>query len=132
MSFTFLADIFKLGIKCTVFERESYLNQRSRDWSFGIYWAQGPLWECLPEPFRAKLNTATVNPSRTPSPEDFIRMLNGETAEELIRVPTPNVIRLKRSSFRALLAEGLDVQVSSPTRLLHFYQGHCTYQQCIL
>lgn len=49
-------------------------------------------------------------------------MLNGETAEELIRVPMPNVIRLKRSSFRALLAEGLDVQVSSPTRLLHFYQ----------
>ncbi len=26
-----------LGIKCTVFEREKYLNERSRDWSFGIY-----------------------------------------------------------------------------------------------
>ncbi|CAD6593135.1 MAG: hypothetical protein ASARMPREDX12_006858 [Alectoria sarmentosa] len=106
----FLADIFKLGIKCTAFERESYLNQRSRDWSFGIYWAHGPLGECLPEAIRAQLNTATVDPSRTPSPEDFIRMVNGETAEELFRVPMPNVIRLKRSSFRALLAEGLNVQ----------------------
>ena len=116
----FLADIFKLGIKCTAFERESYLNQRSRDWSFGIYWAHGPLGECLPEAIRAQLNTATVDPSRTPSPEDFIRMVNGETAEELFRVPMPNVIRLKRSSFRALLAEGLNVQVSSPTRLRSF------------
>ena len=26
-----------LGVKCTVFERENYLNERSRDWSFGLY-----------------------------------------------------------------------------------------------
>lgn len=99
-----------LGIKFTVFERDSYLNQRSRDWSFGIYWAQGPLVECLPERLRAKLNTATVDPSRTPSPNDFMRILNGKTNEELTRVPMPNVWRLKRSAFRALLVEGLDVQ----------------------
>lgn len=109
--------LLKLGIKCTVFERESYLNQRSRDWSFGIYWAQDHLGECLPEALQAKLNTATVDPSRTPSPNDFIRVLNGKTAEELTRMPTPNVIRLKRSAFRALLVEGLDVQVSCSPRL---------------
>lgn len=27
-----------LGIECTVLEREQYLNERPRDWSFGIYW----------------------------------------------------------------------------------------------
>lgn len=37
----FLADVLKVGTKCTVFERESYLNQRRRDWSFGLYWAHG-------------------------------------------------------------------------------------------
>ena len=105
----------KLGVKCTVFERELYLNQRSRDWSFGIYWAQGLLAECLPEPLHAKLNTASVDPSRTPSPQDFMRILNGETAEELGRMPGPNLYRLKRSAFRALLVEGLDVQVSGPS-----------------
>lgn len=126
------ADTLKLGIRCTVFERESYLNQRSRDWSFGIYWAQGHLGECLPEPLRAKLSTATVDPSRTPSPKDFIRVLNGKTAEELARVPTPNFLRLRRSTFRALLVEGVDVQVSSPSRLLESFRGHCTHQQHML
>lgn len=119
LSSTLLADTYKLGIKCTIFDREAHLNQRSRDWSFGIYWAQGPLAECLPEPLRAKLNTATVDPSRTPSPKDFMRILNGETAEELTRVPMPNVCRLKRSAFRALLVEGLDVQVRQPLKIIH-------------
>lgn len=26
-----------IGVKCTVFEQGNYLNERSRDWSFGIY-----------------------------------------------------------------------------------------------
>lgn len=29
-----------IGVKCTVFERENYLNERSRDWSFNIYQAK--------------------------------------------------------------------------------------------
>ena len=103
-----------LGIKCTVFERENYLNERSRDWSFGIYWAQDWLKECLPDALHRRLNTAQVDPSRTPDPHDFIRLLNGKTGEELAVLPTPNLYRLKRSGFRALLAEGVDVQVLTP------------------
>ena len=103
-----------LGIKCTVFERETYLNERSRDWSFGIYWAQNWLKECLSDSLHGRLNTAQVDPSRTPDPHDFLRLLNGKTAKELLTLPTPNLYRLKRSSFRALLAEGIDVQVSHP------------------
>ena len=112
--FPISAETLQLGIKCTVFERESFLNQRPRDWSFGIYWAHGPLEECLPEPLRAKLNTATVDPSRKPGPNDFMRIVNGKTADELARMPISNVYRLKRSAFRALIVEGLDVQVGSP------------------
>ena len=100
-----------LGIKCTVFERENYLNERARDWSFGIYWAQDWLKECLSDSLHARLNTAQVDPSRSPGSLDSLRILNGKTAEELIALPTPNVYRLRRSSFRALLAEGVDVQV---------------------
>ena len=37
-----------LGIKSTVFEKEHYLNERPRDWSLDIYWAQSSLTECLP------------------------------------------------------------------------------------
>ena len=100
-----------LGIKCTVFEQEHYLNERPRDWSFGIYWAQAALIECVPKSLLSRFNTAQVDPLQPPSPDDFIRLVNGETAEELTRVPTPHVYRLKRSAFRALLAEGIDIQV---------------------
>lgn len=100
-----------LGIKYTVFERESYLNERARDWSFGIYWAQNWLRECLPDSLHSKLGAAQVDPSRFPNPDDDLRLLNGQTAEQLIRLPTPNLYRLRRSQFRALLAEGIDVQV---------------------
>ena len=48
-----------------------------------------------------------------------MRILNGETAEELTRVPVPNVYRLKRSAFRALLVAGLDVQVQQPIETIH-------------
>lgn len=100
-----------LGIKCTVFEREHYLNERTRDWSFGIYWAHSALTDCLPSCLLNKINTAQVDPLRPPTPDDYIRVLNGKTAEELTRVPTPKVYRLRRSRFRALLAEGIDIKV---------------------
>ena len=103
-----------LGIKCTVFERENHLNERSRDWSFGIYWAQSWLQECLPDTLHSKLNAAQVDPSRSPDPDDRIRLLNGKTAEQLLCLPTPNLYRLKRSQFRVLLTEGIDIQVLYP------------------
>lgn len=40
-------------------------------------------------------------------------MLNAESGELLMTVPTPNVFRLQRSKFRALIAEGIDIQVRS-------------------
>ena len=103
-----------LGIKCTVFERENYLNERSRDWSFGLYWAQSWLRECLPDALHGRLSAAQVDPTRAPSASDNLRLLNGKTAEEFTRVPTPNVYRLRRSQFRVLLAEGIDIQVYPP------------------
>lgn len=107
------SDSKQLNIKCTVYEREKYLNQRLRDWNFGIYHAQAPLGECLPDHLNQKLNTAFVNPNRGLSEEDKLTMLNAQTGELLMRMPTPNVIRLARSKFRALVAEGLDIQVST-------------------
>ena len=103
-----------LGIKCTVFEREQYLNERSRDWSYGVYWAQNWLKECLTDSLHGKLTTAQVDPTRFPSPDDTIRIMNGKTAEEFVTLPVPNLYRLRRSKFRILLAEGVNVQVVHP------------------
>lgn len=104
-----------LGINCTVFEREHYLNERSRDWSYGVYWAQNWLKECLTDSLHNNLTTAQVDPTRFPSPDDTIRLVNGKTAEEFVALPVPNLYRLRRSKFRVLLAEGVDIQVLQPS-----------------
>lgn len=100
-----------LGVKCTVFEREHYLNERPRDWSFAIVWAQDRLTECLPSTLSSRLSTAFIDPLQVKNSGERMKLLNGKTGEELKVVPTPNLDLFKRSKFRALLAEGIDVQV---------------------
>ena len=60
-----------------------------------------------------RLTTALVDPHRGLSERDTFPMFNAKTGELLMKLPTPNVIRLNRSKFRALIAEGLDIQVTS-------------------
>ena len=104
-----------LGISCTVYEREEYLNTRARNWSFGIYWAQSPLAECLPTNIQEALKKAQVDPTHTPDDKDTLLLLRAETGETLMRVPTPFNIRYNRSKFRKTISEGLDIHVSSKT-----------------
>lgn len=102
----------QIGVKCTIFEREQYLNERGRDWGFGIYWAQEPLAECLPEANLAKMPAAYADAHHQPGPDDFVPIFNSATGEQLNRVPTPHSLRLQRAKFRSVLAEGIDIKVS--------------------
>ena len=102
----------QIGVKCTIFEREQYLNERGRDWGFGIYWAQEPLAECLPEVNLAKMPAAYADEHHQPAPDDFVPIFNSGTGEQLSRVPTPHSLRLQRVKFRSVLAEGVDIKVS--------------------
>ena len=94
-----------------MYEREAYLNERPRDWSFGVYWAQDSFEECLPRELKDKIATAQVDPSFKPSKDDVVPLLNGETGEILRQVPAPLVYRLGRAKFRALISEGVSVEV---------------------
>ena len=95
----------------TVYEREAYLNERPRDWSFGIYWAQESFNKCLPPDLKDELGTAQVDPSYKPSKDDVLHLCNGETGEILTKVPTPFVYRLGRAKFRALVSQGINIEV---------------------
>lgn len=99
-----------LGIKCTVYEREAYLNERRRDWSFGIYWAHDSFEECLPKELKDKLATAQVDPSFKSSKDDVLPLLNAEIGEVLGRVPAPLVYRLGRARFRSLISTGIKIE----------------------
>ncbi|KAL8811884.1 MAG: hypothetical protein Q9223_003883 [Gallowayella weberi] len=99
-----------LNIKCTLFERETRLNERRRDWNFGIYHAKPQFDECVPKEIGDRITSVLVDPIRGLSERDVFPMLNGQTGEKLMEIPTPNALRLNRSKFRALIAENLDIQ----------------------
>lgn len=100
-----------LNISCTVYEREDFLNARGRNWNFGIYWAQAPLSECLPQTLQDEITKAQVNPFSVPSKDATMPILNAESGEVLMRAPTPQVLRLNRARFREMLARGVDIKV---------------------
>lgn len=100
-----------LGVSCTIYEREEYLNARSRDWNYGIYWAQSPLAECLPPNIREALKQAQVDPSHAPDEKDTLLLLHAETGETLMRIPTPYHVRYNRSKFRTTISDGVKIEV---------------------
>ncbi|KAL8891574.1 MAG: hypothetical protein Q9215_001438 [Flavoplaca cf. flavocitrina] len=105
-----------LGIKCTLFERENYLNERNRDWNFGIYHAKPQLDECVGEDISKRITSNLVDPIRGLDDKSVFPMIHGQTGEMLKEIPTPNAMRLSRSKFRVLIADGLHIQYSKRLR----------------
>ena len=106
-----------LDISCTVYEREPYLGSRTRDWNFGIHWAQDLLSECLPENLQEALSKARIDTWNPPSEKDSWPIYNSETGDFMLRVPTPNMLRLRKSKFREVVVERVDVKVSERLRI---------------
>jgi hypothetical protein len=109
------ADIFQQNIHCTVFEQDASLDERPRDWNFGIYWAQAPLDECLPADLSRLVESAQVD-SLIPAADAFMPMYNGQSGELLKKLSTPYMIRLQRRRFLKLISTGIDIRVSFPAR----------------
>lgn len=101
----------KAGIPCTVFEQDASLDERSRDWNFGIYWSQTPLSECLPEEVQNKVMTAQVD-NIVPKADAYLPAFNGEIGDLIHKIPTPHYLRLRRKEFVRVLGEGIDIQYS--------------------
>jgi hypothetical protein len=104
--------VWQQGIDYAVFEQDASLAGRPRDWNFGIYWAQVPLAECLPDHLSRLVESAQVD-SRAPNAEDFLPIYNAQSGELMKKVPAPYCIRLHRGKFLSLLSTGLDIQVYS-------------------
>ncbi|KAK4613996.1 FAD-dependent monooxygenase cctM [Fulvia fulva] len=97
------------GARVTVFEQDSSLDARPRDWNFGIYWAQDPLAECLPEHIQKEVENAQVDGHRA-GEDEVMPIYNGESGELLKNVPIPYNIRLARKKFLKLISTGIDIQ----------------------
>ncbi|ROV90639.1 hypothetical protein VMCG_10041 [Cytospora schulzeri] len=99
----------KAGIPCTVFEQDASLDERSRDWDFGIYWSQTPLKDCLPEDVQCKIITAQVD-NIMPKADAYLPAFHGETGELIHKIPTPYYLRLRRKEFARVLGNGIDIR----------------------
>lgn len=97
------------GAKVTVYEQDASLEARPRDWNFGIYWAQVPLKECLPEHLAKEVENCQVDEHRA-GEDETMPIRNGETGELLKSVPIPYNIRLARKRFLRLMSTGIDIQ----------------------
>ncbi|KAF5373069.1 hypothetical protein D9758_001504 [Tetrapyrgos nigripes] len=101
----------KVGIPCIVFEQAASVDARPRDWSFGVYWAQTPLAECLPEGIDEKYIWENAQVDKLTPREDLVLpYYNSETGELMKNIPTPFSIRLARRKLLKILAQGVDIR----------------------
>lgn len=78
----------------------------------GLHWAWPSFQSLVPETIFNRIETAQVDPSMPVKPIERLPMLNGATGELLTAIPVDRFYRLRRSKIRALLMEGLDVQMN--------------------
>lgn len=108
----------KHKISCTVFERDPHVSARGRGWGLTIHWSLDTFISLLPEHIIDRLPEIYVNPEASRQGEDgnfpFFDLSSGEARWKL---PLRKRIRVSRERLRALLLEGLDVQVSEKADL---------------
>ena len=102
----------KHGIAFGVFERDGAVSARGRGWGLTIHWSLDTFISLLPQHVVDKLPQVYVDPEASKRGENgnflFFDLRTGETR---YKVPPNRRIRVSRERLRALLLEGLDVQV---------------------
>ncbi|GIZ38812.1 hypothetical protein CKM354_000221300 [Cercospora kikuchii] len=101
------------GIPFTIFEaKESATQARNeRDWGMSIQWGLSLLGSLLPPDLLDRLQEVSVDPHYVvPEEGNVMPVYNVETGERIKSVPLVQMLRVSRRKFRALLAEGLDIQ----------------------
>ena len=84
-----------------------------------IQWALPLLSDLLPSDLHQKLQTASVDPNYTfPDTGNSMPVYNASTGEHLKSIPLAKMLRVSRQKFRALLAEGLEIQYNKSFRSL--------------
>jgi hypothetical protein len=77
----------------------------------GVHWALGMLKAILPDEIVAKLQEARNNPHRSTPPDEALSIHDSLTGDVLMKIPTPGIQRFSRRKLRAILTEGIEIQV---------------------
>lgn len=102
----------KHGSAFIIFERDPDVSARGRGWGLTIHWSLDTFISLLPQHLVDRLPETYVNPEASKQGENgnflFFDLRSGETRWQ---VPPNKRIRVSRERLRALLLDGLDVQV---------------------
>lgn len=102
----------KHGIAFTIFERDPNVSARGRGWGLTIHWSLDTFISLLPQHLVDRLPETYVDPEASKRGENgnflFFDLRSGETRW---KVPPNKRIRVSRERLRALLLDGLDIQV---------------------
>ena len=103
----------KHGIAFSIFERDPSISARQGGWGLTIHWALETLISLLPQHVVQRLPEAYVDPEASEKGVNgnflFFDLRSGEAKW---KVPPNKRIRVSRQRLRAVLLDGLDVQVS--------------------
>jgi 2-polyprenyl-6-methoxyphenol hydroxylase-like FAD-dependent oxidoreductase len=96
----------------SLFERDPTPSFRGAGWGLTIHWALDDFVKLLPQYLVDRLPETFVDPEAVERGEtgNFL-LYDLQTGEEKYRVPPNKRIRVSRERLRALLMDGLDVQV---------------------
>lgn len=113
----------KHGIPFTIYERDHDVAARGRGWGLTIHWSLRTFLSLLPQHLIDRLPETYVDPQASARGENgnflFFDLQSGEA---LWKVPPSERMRLSRERLRALLLDGLDVQVNTRDTLLSLIQ----------
>jgi 2-polyprenyl-6-methoxyphenol hydroxylase-like FAD-dependent oxidoreductase len=93
-----------------VFEKDEGLAAKSRDWNMGLHWGAPVLKGLLSEEDWERIQSVQVDPNFPTKPLDELVFWNTKTGERMGGFDIDYFYRLKRSKFRNLLAENVDIK----------------------
>jgi 2-polyprenyl-6-methoxyphenol hydroxylase-like FAD-dependent oxidoreductase len=102
----------KHSIPFTIFERDPSVTFRGRGWGLTIHWSLNDFISLLPQHLIDRLPEVYVDPEASAKGENgnFL-FFDLRTGEARWKVPPAKRIRVSRERLRALLLDGLDIQV---------------------
>ena len=102
------------NVPFTIFERDPTVSARGRGWGLTIHWSLQTFLSLLPQRIIDRLPETFVDPEASQRGENgnflFFDLRSGEAKW---KVPPNQRIRVSRERLRALLLDGLDVQVNT-------------------
>ncbi|ERS97375.1 hypothetical protein HMPREF1624_06707 [Sporothrix schenckii ATCC 58251] len=101
----------KNGFDVAIFDSETHIDARPRDWTIVLHWALPVMQALLPDDVAAKLPRAICNPNlEFDTNAESFPVYNGVTGALMFASPMPGSRRISRQRLRSVLAEGLEIQ----------------------